>query len=320
VNRRYAVAGVAALLLLLLAIAFLDGRGHRGPLAAQRPSGVTSPGSTSAPAAGGGGHASPAPSGARPGSSGSPGPGASASSPAGTSSPMPAGTPTPSPAYVFNPQPSASGTNPATHFLAGDLTLPAGQQLVAKFDVSSAGSVSLHAFPDSSTYPVNTLLACFEYVGQAACNPAGFPNPAYWTISAGDLAHYQSYQLRVVGTVAPGGRLVGMDFGWNSAHHLSLAGVDLPGVVCSGAGGYVAGCGVRFKLTSGSGGNLAAGVAPAVEIHLKVQDKSTGTVACDVKFFSSTGCPLPYAALWTGHLYPETGQAVPWSYVSFSWP
>jgi hypothetical protein len=221
---------------------------------------------------------------------------------------------------MFNPQPAGSGSTPATHFLAGDLTLPAGQQVAATFSVSSAGSVSLHAFPEgSSSYPIGSLLACLEFVGQAACSPAAFPNPAYWTVSAADLAQHQSYRLRVVGTASPGGQLVGMDFGWNGAHHVTLSGIDLPGQVCSGATGYTAGCGIRFKVTAGAG-NLGVAVSPGVEIHLKVQDKSTGTVACDVKFIGSTGCALPSPALWTGHLYPQTGQAVTWASLSFNWP
>ena len=302
-NRRLALAAVAALLLVLLA-ALLGGKGLRGPLAAQSPGAVMSSGSKSVPTASGAGHPSPSPSGTRPSGS--------------VSTPSPAAPPTP-PAYVFNPPPSASGSTPATHFLAGDLTLPAGQQVAATFNVWSAGSVSLHAFPEgSSSYPIGSLLACLEYAGQAACNPAAFPNPAYWTISAADLAQHQSYRLRVVGTVAPGGQLVGMDFGWNGAHHLSLAGIDLPGG-CSGATGYTAGCGLRFKVTAGAG-NLDVAVAPAVEIHLKVQDKSTGAVACDVKFVGSAGCALPNVALWTGHLYPETGQAVPYTTASLNWP
>ncbi len=177
----------------------------------------------------------------------------------------------------------------------------------------------LHAFPGgSSSYPLGGLLACLEYAGQAACSPAAFPNPAYWTVSATDLAQHHSYRLRVVGTVAPGGQLVGMDFGWNGAHDLSLAGIDLPGG-CTGATGYSAGCGLRFKV-SPAAGNLAVSVAPGVEIHLKVQDRSTGMIACDVKFVGSTGCALPYPALWTGHLYPQSGQAVAYATVSLSWP
>ena len=318
VNRRWTVAGVAVLLLLLVAAALVFDGGHRrGPVAAQHPGGVTSPGSTSppSPTVSGGGRPSPALSGTTPGGSGS-GP-----TPSPTPSiPSPAGTPTPPPAYVFSPQPSTSGSTPSTHFLAGDLTMPAGQQVVATFNVSSAGSVSLHAFPEgSSTYPIGSLLACLEYGGQAACSPAAFPNPAYWTLSAIDLAQHQSYRLRVVGTTGPGGQLIGMDFGWNSAHHITLSGIDLPGG-CSGATGYTAGCGIRFKFTAAAAGNLAVAVSPGVEIHLKVQDKSTGTVACDVKFIGSTGCPLPSPAQWTGHLYPQTGQAVNPATLSLNWP
>ena len=316
VNRRWTVAGVAALLLLLLAAALVFDGGHRrGPVAAQRPGGVTSPGSTSppSPTLSGEGRPSPAASGTTAGGSGS-GPTPS------TSAPTPAGTPPPPPPYVFNPQPSASGSTPSTHFLAGDLTLPAGQQVLATFTVSSAGSVSLHAFPEgSSSYPIGSLLACLQYAGQT-CSPAAFPNPAYWTVSAIDLTQHQAYQLRVVGTTAPGGQLIGMGFGWNGAHRLTLAGIDLPGQVCSGATGYTAGCGIRFKFTAAAAGNLAVAVSPGVEIHLNVQDKSTGTVACDVKFIGSTGCPLPSPAQWTGHLYPQTRQAVNPATLTLNWP
>jgi hypothetical protein len=166
---------------------------------------------------------------------------------------------------------------------------------------------------------MGALLACLEYTGQAWCNPAPFPNPAYWTISANDLAQHQSYRLRVVGTAQPGGQLIGMDFGWNGPHRIGLNGIDLPGQVCSGATGYTAGCGIRFKVTAGAG-NLGVAVAPGVEIHLKVQDKSTGTVACDLKFIGATGCALPYSALWTGHLYPQTGQAVNPATLTLNWP
>jgi len=312
-NRRLAVVGVGVLLLLLLAAALLGGKGHRGPVAAQSPGGVISSGPASAPTPSGVGHPSPTPSGTRPSATGS-------SPTPSTPAPTPAAPPTPPP-YVFNPQPSASGSSPATHFLAGDLTLPAGQQLVATFSVSLPGSVTLHAFPEgSSSYPVGSLLACLEFTGQAACSPASFPNPAYWTVSASDLAQHQSYRLRVVGTVSPGGQLVGMDFGWNTAHHISLAGLDLPGGCSGPTGGYTAGCGIRFKLTAAFAGNLAVAVTTEVELHLKVQDKSTGTVACDLKFVgSSPPCGL-YATLWTGHLYPETGQPVPSTSLSLNWP
>jgi hypothetical protein len=308
-NRRLTVAGVAAILLLVLVAAILLNGGH---------SGVNSP----SPSGGGQGRGlnSPSPSGGlnlpSPARGGGQGGGATSptSSPASTPAPPP-----PPPPYVFNPQPSASGSSPATHFLAGDLTLPAGQQVVAILNVSGAGSVSLHAFPEgSSSYPIGSLQACLEFTGQAACSPAPFPNPAYWTVSANDLAQHQSYRLRVVGIAAPGGQLVGMDFGWNGAHHITLSGIDLPGG-CSGATGYTPGCGIRFKVAAGPG-NLGVAVAPGVEIHLKVQDKSSGTVACDVRFVGSTGCTLPSYATWSGHLYPQTGQAVNPATLSVNWP
>jgi hypothetical protein len=199
-----------------------------------------------------------------------------------------------------------------------DLTVRAGQQLVARFDVASPGSVSLHAFPvGASSYDTSSLRACLEFAGQAACNPVPFPNPAYWTVSANDLAHHTGYQLRVAPTVSSG-PLLGIDVSWNGSHHLSLSGLDLAGG-CTASTGYSAGCGVRFKFTNGAAGTATISAGPGL-LHLKVRDKASGTVACDTKFSGSTTCALPTATQWTGYLYPETGQPTSPASMTIDWP
>ena len=229
-----------------------------------------------------------------------------------------AGTPPGGPAYSFTPQSTASGPAPATHLVTSDLTLLANQSLVETFSVTSAGSVSLHAFPSgSSSYNVSSLRACVQYQGEQPCAPTAFPNPAYWTISSGDLQQHRTYQLRVMATVSSNGQLVGLDVGWNGPHSVSISGLDLPGG-CSGSSGYATGCGVRFRFNAGPG-TATVSAGPGT-LHLKMKDKSTGTVACDTKFTGSAACSIPYAASWTGYLYPEAGQPVPGASMTLAWP
>src|SRR2546428_9569610 len=52
-----------------------------------------------------------------------------------------------------------------------------------------------------------------------------------------------------------------------SAQHLSLAGIDLPGG-CSGATGYVAGCGIRFTADVG---HLAGSAGPRADSIIKTK-------------------------------------------------
>lgn len=229
------------------------------------------------------------------------------------------GNPAAAPTYTFSPLVSSSGATPSTHFISSDLTVLAGQQLVVRFDVASSGSVSLHAFPvGSSSYDIGTLRACLEFAGQASCNPGPFPNPAYWTVSANDLAHHSGYQLRVAPTVSTG-PLLGIDVSWNGSHQIALSGLDLAGGCSAAGGGYSAGCGVRFKFTNVAPGRASISAGPGL-LHLKVRDKSSGTTACDTKFSGSITCDLPSAAQWTGYLYTETGQPNSPASMNIGWP
>jgi hypothetical protein len=223
------------------------------------------------------------------------------------------------PGYTFSPPPSASGASPSSHFLATDLTIGAGQQLVAGFAMASPGSVSLHGFPaGTGGYDIGTLRACLEFKGQAPCSPAPFPNPAYWTVSADDLAHHGEYQLRVSPTLSSGA-LLGIDLGWNGSHHTALSGFNLRGGCSAAATGYQAGCGLRLKINGGPG-TAAVSAGPGL-LHLKVKDKSTGTVACpSTKFTGSTTCALPDSRQWTFDLYPENGVAISPASITIDWP
>lgn len=222
-------------------------------------------------------------------------------------------------AYAFSPQPAGSGPAASTLFVASDL-MPSGQQLVASFVMGSPGTVSLHAFPaGAGSYDTSTMRACLEFAGQAPCGPAPFPNPAYWTVSANDLAHHSGYQLRVAAP-ASGGPLLGIDLGWNGSHHLALSGLNLPGTCSAASAGYTAGCGVRFKFSAAGTATISAG--PGL-LHLKVRDKagpSATSTACNVKFSGSTPCALDHAALWTGDLYPEAGGRISPVSMTVDWP
>jgi hypothetical protein len=165
-----------------------------------------------------------------------------------------------------------------------------------------------------STPDTSTLRACLEFAGQAPCGPTPFPNPAYWTVSAGDLAHHSGYQLRVVATASG---LLGIDVGWNGSHHLALSGLVLGGGCSAASTGYSAGCGLRFKFAAGTNTVISAGPN---QLHLKVKDKASPTVACNGKFIGSTTCSLPNPPReWTGYLYPENVQPPTGASMTIDW-
>jgi hypothetical protein len=199
------------------------------------------------------------------------------------------------------------------------MTTQAGQQMLLRFDVGSPGAVSLHVFTAGSvTYDTNTLGACLEFAGESPCNPAPFPNPAYWSISANDLAHHGGYQIRV-SPRASSGALLGLDVAWNGSRHIALSGLDLAGG-CTHTTGYKAGCGLRFEFTNSAAGTAGISAGPGL-LHLKVKDKSSGAVACDTKFTGSAACPLPDPPRkWTGYLYPEDGQPISPAAMTLGWP
>ena len=178
--------------------------------------------------------------------------------------------------------------------------------VVASFRVSAPGSVTLHGFSG-----VTGLAACLEFAGQG-CSPGAVAfNPIFWTISAADLAHHADYDIKVSANLGRGG----LSFGWNGPHRVTISNLPMPGG-CTAATGYSTGCGVRFRFTSAAG---SLTVAAGGDLHLKVRDKATGTVACDVHFAGSATCPLSVGGDWTGYLYPQT--SAPGSVtMTVSWP
>lgn len=152
----------------------------------------------------------------------------------------------------------------------------------------------MHAFSG-----VTGLAACLEFAGQG-CSPSAVPfDPIFWTITADDLAHHADYDIRLSANLGGGG----LSFGWNGPHSITVANLPMPGP-CTAMTGYTTGCGVRFRVTSGAGA-LTVAAGPG-SLHLKVVDKATGVVACDVHFVGSVTCSVPVSGQWTGYLYPET--------------
>lgn len=283
-NRRIAiVAGVGLLAVVVVGWVLISHRGTSLKAAA-----TTSPSSRSSPSAG----ASPSKS-------------SSTASPGGQATPHSGGNATPTnapPAYQFNPPVSGSGPNPANHLVAADLN--GNRQIIATFSVNGAGPVSLHGFGS-----ISGLSACLEY-GQG-CSPASVPNPAYWTLTANDLAHVGTkFRIRVD---LPGG-LAGIDVGWNGSHTLSLSNVGMSG----STSGYTAGAGVRYRVATG--GTVAVSSGAGGTFHLKARDKTTGAVvppSGDIAFTGSASISLAPPDTWTIYLWPDSATtAAP----TVSWP
>jgi len=216
---------------------------------------------------------------------------------------------------VFAPAASASGANPATHLVAADLTPVAGQLLVARFTISSPGSVTLHSF--SSSYDPSTLRVCLQYTGETPCATGSVPSLAYWAVTSDDLAQHRGYELHILPTVTGSPTsLLGLDAGWNGPQSITIANVNLPGGCSASSGGYQPGCGARLRLISG-GGTETVSASPGT-LHLKVVDKSSGAVAYDHAFTDSVSFPIG-AATWTEHLYPESGAATTLGTLSITW-
>jgi hypothetical protein len=179
-----------------------------------------------------------------------------------------------------------------------------GTQLTARFRVTAPGSVTLHGFGS-----IGGLVAC---LGTAArgCGPGGLPNPAFWTITADDLAHQTDYV--VVANVPGGGAL---DIGWNGSHGITITNLPIGGG-CSSSTGYQAGCGVRFRVSASGSMTVNA----ATNLHLKVRDKASGTIAYDHALSAgSASFPLG-AGSWTGYLYHEAAGPPSGTNLVVIWP
>lgn len=309
---RIAVFIGAALLVAVLVggVALAASRGATQPAkqAAFTPSTSTSPGSASSPSSQAASATNSPP--ATPSQPATPSPLATASAggqptaaPTNNSQPPPPPAP---PAYSFQPPVSATGAQPATSFVAADLVM-AGQMVVASFHVATPGAVSVHAFAG-----ITGLSACIGVAG-GACTPAGVPNPAFWTLSADDLAHASDYQIQVP---LSGGGLAGLDFAWNGPRDAHLAGIRMTSS-CSALSGYAAGCGLRFRVQAISSMSVTAGQG---DLHLKVRDKAlAGTSPFDHRLPVTAAFGLPAAGSWTGYLYPEAGPPGYLVTVAVSW-
>jgi len=169
-----------------------------------------------------------------------------------TSSPAP---------YAFAPAAHSTGPASTGELRLSDLALHAGQTVTADVPMTSPGALvfDAHTATSSSTsgsYPLGALRACVQYAGQSPCIPVATPLPAYWSVTSADLAHHHDYRIRVLATVNSS-LLAGMHFGWRGPKTVTVSGVVLPGGCQATVGkGYVAGCGLKYKLVTTAAGPL----------------------------------------------------------------
>lgn len=195
-----------------------------------------------------------------------------------------------------------------------DLSLHAGQLLLADVRMSSAGAIvfDAHTASSSSTtgsYPTSSLLACVEFVGQAPCRPVVTPQPGFWAVTSSDLARHAQYRLRVVAT-ADSTLLAGLRVGWRGPTSVQVSGFRLPGGCQAGVGkGYTAGCGLKYKLvTSGPAVFTATTGTRGLQISMKNTVSNAKTYSGLLS--SPQRIQVPSAGEWSGHLYPSDGRPV----------
>lgn len=244
-----------------------------------------------------------------------------------TSSATPASTPsittpassTPSPRprpvpYLFAPRATAVGAAPTAELRFSDLTLRAGQQLLAAFTMTSPGAIVFDAHTATSsagsgTYPTAALHACVEFTGEAPCHPVPTPQPGYWSVTAADLAQHHQYRLRILAT-ATSALLAGVHVGWRGPGQLVVSGVRLPGGCQAAVGkGYVAGCGLKYKVLA-SGPEQFSTTTSTSGLQLSMKNTVTNAKVYSGPLGSPQQLQIPAAGDWSGHLYPTDGTPV----------
>lgn len=238
--------------------------------------------------------------------------------------PSPTTTPARQPApYVFAPRATASGPAPTSDFKLSDLSLHAGQVLTWDVTMSSPGALLFDAHTASSSatagaYPVAALYACVEYVGQAPCTPVATPQPAYWAVMAADLAHHDAYRVRVL-AMANSSLLAGIRVGWRGPDSVTFAGAVLPGGCRASVGsGYVAGCGLKFKIVTKAATPLTVTTATR-GLQISLKNTVTNAKVYSGPLTSPQTMQVPSAGEWSGHLYPSNGSRVPSLTLTLTW-
>lgn len=225
--------------------------------------------------------------------------------------------------YVFAPAATSSGPAPSTDLKLSDLSLHSGQVLTWDVTMGSPGALLFDAHTASSSasagsYPLADLHSCVEYVGERPCTPVATPQPAYWAVTAADLARHTRYRVRVLAT-ANSSLLAGMRVAWSGPDDVTVAGAALPGGCQANVGkGYVAGCGLKYKLvTTGPTALIVTTATTGLQISLK--NTTSNAKVYSGPLVSPQSMQVPSAGEWTGHLYPTNGSPVASTTVTFSW-
>ena len=181
------------------------------------------------------------------------------------------------------------------------------------FDAHTATSSST-----SGSYPLGALRACVQFAGESPCIPVATPLPAYWSVTSADLAHHHDYRIRVLATVSSS-LLAGMHFGWRGPKTVTVSGVALPGGCQAAVGkGYVAGCGLKYKLVTTAAGPLTV-TTPTSGLETSLKNTTSNAKVYSGPLTSPQQIQVPSAGEWSGHLYPAHGAPVADLTVTFSW-
>ena len=188
--------------------------------------------------------------------------------------------------------------------------------LVVTFTLDRAGSVYLNGFDAGGGYPVASIRACLAPTG-ASCTPTAIPDPAYWPVTATDVAHAGGYQLHVT-TSAASSALLGLHVGWSGAHRVTIAGLVLPGG-CDTTSGYKPGCGARLHLAVPSGGPVTISASSA-GVKATVKDRTAGTKLGSTSLRAPLTVHVPAGHEYSAHVFPATGAKVASLTVTVTWP
>ncbi|GAC1610823.1 MAG: hypothetical protein NVS3B26_19780 [Mycobacteriales bacterium] len=198
-----------------------------------------------------------------------------------------------------------------------DLATTVKRAITVDVAVSRPGSIYLNGYAASTGFPLSSVRACLRAQGGPTCTPTTVPDPAYWSVSAADLQHTDSYQL-VVSVSSATSALLGLHVGWDGPGRATVDGLRLPGG-CTGKTGYTAGCGVRAHLTLGAGGPVTLSSA-TTGLKAVIKDKTSGSKLASQILRGSVTVTMPAGHEWVMHLYPDHGTPVGQLALSVAWP
>ncbi|GAC1610820.1 MAG: hypothetical protein NVS3B26_19760 [Mycobacteriales bacterium] len=220
-------------------------------------------------------------------------------------------------APTFSPSAHATGAAPSRLVTVADLSTSVGRVITLSVAVAKPSSVYLDRSASTVGFPLSSVRACLSQVGSSRCTPRAVPNPAFWPVTATNLARTHRYQLVVVVTT-PTSALLGLRAGWTGPARVVVGGLRLRGG-CTGQTGYLAGCGLKSHLTLHAGGGVTLSSATA-GLKANIKDKTTGQKLVSQILRGSLTTSLPAGHEWSLHLFPHDGNPVSSLSLSIVWP